>query len=34
LDIGGQQAPIVPLGELQELHAILKDQVVQHEPLV
>jgi hypothetical protein len=32
LDIGRQWAPIVPLGELQKLHPILKHKVVWHEP--
>jgi hypothetical protein len=34
LDISGQWAFIVPLGELQKLHPISKHKVVQHEPLV
>ncbi len=34
LDIGGQQALVVPLGEFQQLHPILKHEVVWREPSI
>ncbi len=34
LDVGGQRTLVIPLGELQELHSILKHQMVRHEPLI
>ncbi len=34
LDVGDQWAPIVFLGEFQNLHPISKHQVVQREPFV
>jgi hypothetical protein len=34
LDVGGQKTFVIPLGELQEFHSILKHQMVRHEPLI